>query len=204
MSIAAQATRPERLATHARVAWTCAWEGRARSALGAAGAAAGAMAAAEQTIAATTDEFPTARMSLEHNHPDREDMLDMRMIFVNLPVKDLEATKRFFGALGFEFNPDFSDDQAACMVIDDNIFAMLMVEERFADFINGDIADAHTATEVLVALSAGSRQEVDDTIAKALQAGGKPWKPAADQPPMYGGSFQDLDGHVWELVYMEQ
>ena len=126
----------------------------------------------------------------------------MRMIFVNLPVKDLEASKRFFGELGFRFNPQFSDDTAACMVIEDNIFAMLLVEDRFRDFITGDISDAHAATEVLVALSAGSPQEVDDIIAKAIAAGGKPWKPIHAEGPMYGGSFQDLDGHVWELVHM--
>jgi uncharacterized protein len=127
----------------------------------------------------------------------------MRMIFVNLPVKDLEASKRFFGELGFDFNPQFTDETAACMVIDDNIFAMLLVEDRFRDFINGEIADATNGTEVLTALSAGSRQEVDETVAKAIEAGGKPWKPVIEEGPMYSGSFQDPDGHVWELVYMD-
>ena len=128
----------------------------------------------------------------------------MPMIFVNLPVKDLEASKGFFGQLGFEFNPDFSDDTAGCMVVDENIFVMLLVEERFRDLINGEIADAGKATEVLTALSADSREYVDDMVSKAIAAGGKPWKPAMEEGPMYGGSFQDLDGHVWELVYMEQ
>ena len=128
----------------------------------------------------------------------------MPMIFVNLPVKDLEASKGFFGQLGFEFNPDFSDDTAGCMVVDENIYVMLLVEERFRDFINGEIADAGKATEVLTALSADSREYVDDMVSKAIAAGGKPWKPAMEEGPMYGGSFQDLDGHVWELVYMEQ
>jgi uncharacterized protein len=128
----------------------------------------------------------------------------MRMIFVNLPVKDLEASKRFFTALGFEFNPEFSDDQAACMVVDQNIFVMLLVEERFRDFVNGEISDATKATEVLTCLSADSRQQVDEMVAAAIAAGGKPWKPTLEQGPMYGGSFQDLDGHVWELMYMEQ
>lgn len=128
-----------------------------------------------------------------------------RMIFVNLPVKDLEASKAFFAGLGLglDFNPDFSDDSTACMVIDENIFAMLMTESRFAGFINGEVADATQTTEVLVALSANSREEVDATIAKALASGGSEWKPTIDEGPMYGGSFQDPDGHVWELVHMD-
>lgn len=128
----------------------------------------------------------------------------MRMIFVNLPVKDLKASMGFFTELGFEFNPQYTDDTAACMVIDENIFAMLLTEERFRDFINDDIADAARTTEVLTCLSADSRQQVDKTIAKAIAAGGKPWKPTLEQGPMYGGSFQDLDDHVWELLFMEQ
>ncbi|MDR6631905.1 putative lactoylglutathione lyase [Phyllobacterium sp. 1468] len=127
----------------------------------------------------------------------------MRMIFVNLPVKNIEATRAFFAALGFSFNPDFSDDKTACMVVEENIFAMLMEEDRFRDFINNDISDATKAQEVLIALSAGSRAEVDDMLAKALSAGGKPWKPIQDLGFMYGCSFQDIDGHVWEVVYMD-
>ncbi len=127
----------------------------------------------------------------------------MRMIFVNLPVKDLAASKAFFSMLDFEFNPEFSDDKAACMVVDENIFVMLVVEERFKDFINGEISDATKATEVLTCLSVDSRQQVDQTIAKAIAAGGRPWKPVMEEGPMYGGSFQDIDGHVWELMYME-
>jgi predicted lactoylglutathione lyase len=127
----------------------------------------------------------------------------MRMIFVNLPVKDLEASKRFFGELGFDFNPQFSDETAACMVVDENIFVMLLVEDRFRDFINDEIADTSSATEVLTALSAESREQVDEMIEKAIAAGGKAWKPTMDEGPMYGGSFQDLDGHVWELIYMD-
>jgi predicted lactoylglutathione lyase len=128
----------------------------------------------------------------------------MRMIFVNLPVKDLDASKAFFGELGFEFNPEFSDDKAACMVVDENIFVMLLLEGFFKEFINGEIADAPSATEAITALSADTREQVDETVAKAIAAGGKPWKPAMEEGPMYGGSFQDLDGHVWELMHMEQ
>jgi hypothetical protein len=126
------------------------------------------------------------------------------MIFVNLPIKKLTDTKTFFAALGFNFNPDFSDDKTACMIIEENIFAMLMEEDRFRDFINNDISDATKSQEVLIALSAGSRAEVDDILAKALAAGGKPWKPVQDLGFMYGCSFQDIDGHVWEVVYMDQ
>jgi predicted lactoylglutathione lyase len=128
----------------------------------------------------------------------------MRMIFVNLPVKKIEATKAFFAALGFSFNPDFSDDKTACMIIEENIFAMLLEEDRFREFINNDISDATKAQEVLVALSTGSRAEVDDILAKALAAGAKPWKPIMDLGFMYGCSFQDIDGHVWEVVHMDQ
>jgi len=128
----------------------------------------------------------------------------MRMIFVNLPVKNIEASKAFFTTLGFSFNPEYSDDKALCMIVEENIFVMLLQEERFRDFINGDIADAATSKEVLNCLSASSREEIDDMIAKALASGGKSWKPVQDHGFMYGGSFQDPDGHVWELVHMTQ
>jgi predicted lactoylglutathione lyase len=127
----------------------------------------------------------------------------VRMIFVNLPVKDLEASKRFFDQLGFEFDPQFTDEAAACMVIDQNIYAMLLTEDRFRDFIDGEIADPDT-TEVLVALSADSREEVDSLVEKALATGGRPWKDTLEQGPMYERSFRDPDGHVWEVLYMEQ
>jgi predicted lactoylglutathione lyase len=127
----------------------------------------------------------------------------MRMIFVNLPVKDLGASQAFFTELGFAFNADFSDGQAACMVVDQNIFVMLLVAQRFADFVTGEISDASTATEVITGLSADSREQVDELVARAIAAGGKPWKPSVEDGPMYGGSFQDLDGHVWELVHMD-
>ena len=128
----------------------------------------------------------------------------MRMIFVNLPVKSVAASRAFFGALGFSFNEQFCSENTACMVIEENIFAMLLEHERFQDFINGDIADAHKATEVLTCLSAASRAEVDGLLSKALAAGGKPWEPVLDMGPMYGCSFQDLDGHDWEVMFMDQ
>jgi uncharacterized protein len=128
----------------------------------------------------------------------------MRMIFVNLPVEDLPASREFFTALGFEFNTAFSDASCACMVVDRNIFVMLLVRRRFGDFVIGRIADATAVTEVITCLSAESRQQVDDTVARAIAAGGKPWQPTVEDGPMYGGSFQDLDGHVWELVHMAE
>jgi predicted lactoylglutathione lyase len=128
----------------------------------------------------------------------------MRMIFVNLPVKNIEVSKAFFTGLGFSFNPEYSDDKALCMIVEENIFVMLLQEERFRDFINGDIADASASKEVLNCLSASSREEIDGMIAKALASGGKSWKPVQDHGFMYGGSFQDPDGHVWELVHMTQ
>lgn len=127
----------------------------------------------------------------------------MRMIFVNLPVKDLERSKGFFSALGFTCNPDFTDETAACMVVEENIFVMLLTEARFGDFVTGPVADAFKATEVLTCLSAGSRQEVDETLAKALAAGATPWKPVMDYGSMYGCSFQDPDGHVWEVMWVD-
>ncbi len=126
----------------------------------------------------------------------------MRMIFVNLPVRDLARSTAFFTALGFAVNPRFSDESATCLVVDRNVFVMLLVEERFRDFVTGEVADAHSATEVITGLSADSREHVDETVARALAAGGKPWRPVVEEGPMYGGSFQDLDGHVWELLHM--
>ncbi len=127
----------------------------------------------------------------------------MRIIFVNLPVKDVVRTRGFFAALGFGFNPQFSSDDTLCMRIEDNIYAMLLEQARFRDFVTGPIADPANGPEVLTCLSCASRQEVDDLLAKAFAAGAAAWKPVMDMGPMYGGSFQDLDGHVWELVYMD-
>jgi predicted lactoylglutathione lyase len=124
------------------------------------------------------------------------------MIFVNLPVKDLDAAKEFFTALGFAINAEYTNERGASVVIDDNIFAMLLVEDFFATFADGTVADAHTTREVIVCLSCESREQVDETIAKAIAAGGKPGRPAAADGPMYGGSFHDLDGHVWELMHL--
>ena len=127
----------------------------------------------------------------------------MRMIFVNLPVEDLEASKRFYTAIGLRNDPRFTDETAAAMVIEENIVVMLLTREKFSGFISGGIADPHTAVEVLNCLSADSRAEVDDLLARALAAGGRPWQPVSDLGFMYGASFTDLDGHVWELACMD-
>ncbi|MEU9061316.1 VOC family protein [Streptomyces sp. NPDC048430] len=126
-----------------------------------------------------------------------------QMIFVNLPVKDLGTTKNFFGKLGFGFNPQFSDDSTACLVISDTIFAMLISEPRFKDFTKKEIADASRTTEVLLALSAESREKVDEMADAALAAGGSPANETQDMGFMYGRSFQDPDGHIWEVVWMD-
>jgi uncharacterized protein len=125
-------------------------------------------------------------------------------IFVNLPVKDLPKSKEFFGKLGFSFNPQFTDDKAACLVISDNIFAMLLTEPFFKTFTKKDIADASKSTEAIIALDAQSRQQVDEMVKKAVEAGGSIYRDAEDHGWMYGKSFADLDGHQWEILYMDE
>ena len=127
----------------------------------------------------------------------------MRMIFPNLPVADVTAARSFWSELGFGFDEVFSDDRTACLVVEENICVMLMERSRFADFVTGPVADPHAATSVLLCLSCASRDEVDDLLGRALHAGAKPWKPVVDDGPMHGASFQDPDGHVWELVHMD-
>jgi len=125
------------------------------------------------------------------------------MIFVNLPVRDLDASRAFFAALGFTFNPQFSNDQGACMVVSDSIFVMLLVEPFFQTFTTTPISDARAQTEVITCLSAGSRQAVDAQVDKAIAAGGSEPMPARDLGFMYQRGFQDLDGHLWEIAWME-
>lgn len=126
-----------------------------------------------------------------------------QMIFVNLPVRDLEASKTFFGALGYTFNPTFTDDNAACMIISDSIFVMLLVESFFAGFTNRPISDARQQTEVITCLSATSRTAVDALVDTALKAGASEPMPARDYGFMYQRGFQDLDGHLWEIAHMD-
>ena len=125
-----------------------------------------------------------------------------RQIFVNLPVKRLDASVAFFTALGFGFNQQFTDDNGTCMVVADDIFVMLLTEPFFRSFIDKPLADAHAQTEVLVCLSCDSDAEVDALVAKAVAAGGKAHREPQDHGFMYGHGFEDPDGHIWELVHM--
>jgi predicted lactoylglutathione lyase len=127
----------------------------------------------------------------------------VRMIFVNLPVTDRDRSDAFYGALGFRRNDQFSDERCVSYAIEENIHVMLLVRERFADFVTGQVGDPAQATSVLNCLSAGSREEVDRLVATAIAAGGKPWLPAQDSGFMYGSSFADPDGHVWEVMWMD-
>lgn len=126
-----------------------------------------------------------------------------QMIFVNLPVKDLVKSMAFFEALGFSFNPQFSDETGACMVISDTIFAMLLSHEKFAGFSPKPIADTDKTTEVLIALSRDNREAVDAIVEAALAAGGSTFSEPQDHGFMYGRAFRDLDGHVWEAFWMD-
>ncbi|MDX3907827.1 MAG: VOC family protein [Pigmentiphaga sp.] len=126
-----------------------------------------------------------------------------KQIFVNLPVADLPRSKEFFSKLGFTFNAQFTNNEAACMVIGENIYAMLIGTERFRDFTNKEISDATLSTEVLVALTCESRGEVDELVSKAVAAGGKAPRAPQDYGFMYSHGFDDPDGHIWEVFYMD-
>lgn len=125
-------------------------------------------------------------------------------IFVNLPVKDLKQAIIFFTRLGFSFNPQFTDDGAACMVISEHIFVMLLLENRFSNFTKKQIADASKVTEAIICIDAASRDEVDEMIRNAISAGGKTPNNKQDHGWMYGHGFEDLDGHLWEVMWMDQ
>jgi len=127
-----------------------------------------------------------------------------RQIFVNLPVKDLDKTVAFFTALGFEFNPQFTNESGTCMIISETSFVMLLVEQFFSGFTHKPVANAMETTEVLVCLSAGSRAEVEAMVEKAIKAGGTAPNKAQDHGWMYQHGFQDLDGHIWEIAYMDE
>ncbi|GJI96235.1 glyoxalase/bleomycin resistance/extradiol dioxygenase family protein [Rugamonas sp. FT107W] len=124
-------------------------------------------------------------------------------IFVNLPVRDLAASVRFFTHLGYTFNPQYTDEGATCMIVAENIFVMLLVEERFKSFTPKPICDARTSTEVLICLQAESREQVASIVSKAIEAGGSAYKEPQDHGFMYGHGYQDLDGHLWEIIYMD-
>jgi uncharacterized protein len=124
-------------------------------------------------------------------------------IFVNLPVKKLKNSVDFFTKLGFTFDPKFTDETATCMVVAQDIFVMLLTEAKFKTFTPKQICDATKSTEVLVCLSTESREAVNEMVRKAVAAGGKTYNEPQDHGFMYGHGFQDLDGHIWELIYMQ-
>lgn len=124
-------------------------------------------------------------------------------IYVNLPVKDLDRSVKFFTHLGYKFNPQFTDANATCMIIGDDIFVMLLVEKFFQTFTSKPISDAAKSTEVLLALSCDSRAQVDEMVRKAVEAGGSTPKPPQDHGFMYQHGYQDLDGHLWEVMHMD-
>ncbi|MFD5793995.1 VOC family protein [Streptomyces diastatochromogenes] len=126
-----------------------------------------------------------------------------QMIFVNLATADVEASKKFFTALGYTINPQFSTEDCACVVISDTIIAMLLSKQHYATFTKKEIVDSTTSSEVLVCLSAESREKVDELVDQAIAAGGKPSGETQDHGFMYGRAFDDLDGHTWEVMWMD-
>jgi predicted lactoylglutathione lyase len=126
-----------------------------------------------------------------------------RKIFVNLPVRDLQKSMAFFTTLGFSFNPKFTDEKAACMIVSDEAFVMLLSEPFFKTFTRQELCDTTRHTEGLFALSCGSRAEVDDMVTKAIAGGGRHAMNPVDHGFMYGWSFYDLDGHHWEPLWMD-
>lgn len=127
-----------------------------------------------------------------------------RQIFVNLPIKDMARSQAFFTALGLKFNPRFTNEQGACLEIGENFFAMLLVEPFFQGFTKKPISDAHQSTEVLIALSLASRAEVEAVMAKAIAAGATTPNPPVDHGFMFQHGFADLDGHQWEVFWMDE
>ncbi|MEV7960715.1 VOC family protein [Oerskovia paurometabola] len=124
-------------------------------------------------------------------------------IFVNLPVADLDRSKAFYTQLGFSINEQFTDENASCVVISDAIYVMLLTHDFFRRFTSKDIVDAQSATETINAISAESRPGVDELADRALAAGGSQTNPPQDEGFMYSRSFSDLDGHLWEVMYMD-
>jgi len=126
-----------------------------------------------------------------------------QLVFINLPVQDLERSKAFYTALGFQLNPQFSNEKAACIVISDTIYVMLLTHPFFQTFTHKTIADATQTTEVLNCLSAENKEALDALMQQAVTAGGREFRPIKDEGFMYGGAFEDPDGHIWELVWMD-
>ncbi|HEY3552953.1 MAG TPA: VOC family protein [Solirubrobacterales bacterium] len=126
-----------------------------------------------------------------------------RLLFLNLPVADLEASREFFDRLGFEFDERFCDEGAACMIVSEQAYVMLLQRDRFAEFVTKPVAEANAATALTVAVSAEDRAAVDSFAEAALAAGATPAKDPQDYGFMYGRSFHDLDGHLWEAMWMD-
>ncbi|MBB3111403.1 hypothetical protein FHS18_003471 [Paenibacillus phyllosphaerae] len=129
--------------------------------------------------------------------------LQLSKAFINLPVKNLQQSMDFFSRIGFEFNMQFTDDNATSMIINEHTYVMLLVEPFFQTFTSKEVADAKRSTEVIVALAADSRAQVDEIADKAMAAGAQHSKDPQDHGFMYGRSFQDINGHLWEVFYME-
>ncbi|NML20269.1 glyoxalase/bleomycin resistance/extradiol dioxygenase family protein [Pseudoflavitalea sp. G-6-1-2] len=128
----------------------------------------------------------------------------VQQIFINLPVKDLKKTREFFSKLGFTFNEQFSNDEAASMVMGENIYAMLLVEPFFKSFHNKEIGDATKTAQMINAIAVESRAKVDELVDAALASGGSFVKNPQDHGWMYGRSFADINGHQWEVLYMDE
>ena len=124
-------------------------------------------------------------------------------IFLNIAVSDLPASRTFWESVGFRFNAQFSNEEGAAMVIDDNIFVMLLTHDKFSQFTPKTIADSKTSSEVLICISRNSREAVEDLFNKAIAAGGTEVRPADDYGFMFSRSFADLDGHIWEVMWMD-
>ena len=126
------------------------------------------------------------------------------MIFVKLPVQDLGAARAFYEGLGYRINEHSSDEKTAAVVVDDTIVVKLVTREAFADLVTGDVGDPAVATSVVNCLTVTARDAVDELVARALASGGKPWLPVREEETTYTGSFTDPDGHVWQLLWMDQ
>lgn len=124
--------------------------------------------------------------------------------FVNLPVKDLNKSVAFFTKLGFTFNPQFTDENATCMVVGEDIFVMLLVEKFFKSFTNKEICDTSRSTEVILAISVESREQVDQLMKEVIDSGGSEHREKQDHGWMYLRSFEDVDGHLWEVFFMDE
>ena len=124
-------------------------------------------------------------------------------LFLNLPVKELDRSVRFFTTLGFSFNPQFTDETATCMIVSDTIYVMLLTEERFRDFVPNEVSDARKSTEVLIGLTRETRDEVDEMVRQAVASGGSIYNEPKDHGFMYIHGFQDPDGHLWEVFHLD-